>query len=55
MDEIVAERKHAAVGAKADLHLVHLAAFLVDRCEVLLPVLGPLHRPPQLHGGEGNQ
>ena len=50
MDEIVAERKHVAIAVEADLHLVHLAALLVDRGEVLLAVLGPLHRAAEVNG-----
>ena len=49
VDEIVVERDHAAVVVVANLDLVHLAALLVDRDEMLLSIFGPLDRPAQLH------
>ena len=55
MDEVVAQRQHATVVVEADLDLVHLAALLVHRGEVLLAVLGPLDGAAQLHRGERHQ
>ena len=49
MDEVVIERQHATLVVVADVHLVHLAALLVDRGEMLLAVLGPFDRPAELH------
>ena len=49
VDEVVVEREHPAVVVEADLDLVDLAALLVHRGEVLLPVLGPLDRTAELH------
>ncbi len=46
VDEVVAECQHFAFAIEADLDLVHLAALLVDRGEMLLAVLGPLDRAP---------
>ncbi len=55
MNEVVIEGKHAALVIEANLDLVHLATLLVDRGEMLLAVLGPFDRVPQLHGCERDQ
>src|SRR6266704_4316705 len=55
VDEIVAEREQMPLGVEADLHLVDLAALLVDGGEMLLAVFGPLDRTPQPHRGERNE
>ena len=55
VDEVVAQGQQAALGVVSDLDLVHLPALLVDGGEMLLPVLGPLHRPPELHRGVGHE
>ena len=51
MDEVVAERQDATLVIEPNLDLVHLAALLVDRGEVFLAILGPLHGPAELHRG----
>ena len=55
VDEVVAQRQHAAVAVETDLDLVDLAALLVDRGEVLLSVLRPLHRAAELHRREWDE
>ena len=55
VDEVVAERQDATLVVEADLDLVHLAPLLVDRGEMLLAVLGPLHGPAELHRGVRDQ
>ena len=55
VDEVVIEREHVSVVVEPNLNFVHLASLVVDGGEVLLPVLGPLHRAPEPHGGERNQ
>ncbi len=55
VDEVVVEREHAPVVVEAHLDLVHLPAFLIDRCEMLLAVLGPLDGSAQLHRRERDQ
>ena len=55
VNEIHAQRQDPAFIVEADLDFVHLTPLLVDSGEMLLPVLGPFDRPPQLHRGEGHQ
>src|ERR1700680_2321005 len=55
VDEVHIERDELAVVVETDLDLVDLAALLVHRSEMLLPVLGPFHGPAELQRGERNE
>jgi len=55
VDEVVVEREHTPVAVEANLDLVHLSPFLVDRGEMLLAVFGPFDGPAQLHRRERDQ
>ena len=55
MDEVHAQGEHAAGVVETDLDFVYLSPLVVDREEVLLPILGPLDRAAQPHRGEGHE
>ncbi len=55
VNEPVAEPEDAPRLVDRDLDLVALTALLARADEVLPPILGPLHRPAELHGGVRHQ
>ena len=50
-----AHAQQRAVPARGDLQLAAHLPRVIGRHQVLAPILDPFHRPPQLHGGVGDQ